>query len=79
MSIVQLVEFDPYVLIFYRLFTGSDPAFPDPSLDPLSHSLDQILGVRGQLHLAGFLQLFQGNDCRSEFHDVVGGILCRSS
>ncbi|CAI2717310.1 protein of unknown function [Nitrospina watsonii] len=72
-GVVEAAQFLPQLLVLDRFFGAGGPVAAHPVVHPFGHAFDQVLGVGVQLHLAGLLEFFEGDDGRRHFHDVVGG------
>ena len=72
--VAQPQQLLPQVRVQRWLFVALHPAPLLPAPGPaLLQSVDDVLAVGVQLHLAGLLQQRQGADHRGELHPVVGG------
>lgn len=64
----------PEIPIQYGFLLGINPVASDPTRDPNSHPLYNIVGIGDDPDVAGPFQLFQCLDHGHHFHPVVGGV-----
>lgn len=64
----------PKVAVFHWLVCAVLPTFFAPGGKPaFGHGIDEILGIRMEFDVAGFLEFFESVDSGAQFHPVVGG------
>ena len=74
-GVTQIQQALPQIRVQGGFLVAFHPAPGPPALGPaLFQGVDDILGVRPQLHLAGLLQKLQSGDHGGELHAVVGGV-----
>ena len=73
------VQLFPQILIENGLLGAGPPPVALPTVDPLGNPILHVLGIRDDLHLAGFADGFQSLDDGRQLHPIIGGVRNRPS
>jgi len=68
------VQLFPQILIENGLLGAGPPPVALPTMDPLGDAVFHVLGIRDDLHFAGFAHSFQSLDDSRQLHPIVGGV-----
>jgi hypothetical protein len=70
-SLDELIELNPEVLVFDGLFIRRSPPISFPIMNPLGDSLPEVLGIGVEVYNARFLESTESLDGSLQLHLIV--------